>query len=362
MKRHDYLKFLLIILVLIFMTGCGASTITTPSKPVINSFTASPLTIAAGESSTLAWSVSDATSVSINQGVGSSLALNSSASVSPTATTTYTLTATNAAGTVIATVQVVVSTSTYAAIPGVTAPVTGATPVTAITETTQYTGTVTWSPDNDPFQGSVIYTATITLRAKTGYTLTGVAADFFTVDGATTVTNAADSGVIKAVFPKTLLTVGDSYGGGKVAYILVSGDPGYDANVQHGLIAATGDQSTGIAWSNITNISVGTTGTAIGTGQANTTAIVGQAGCTSGAAKLCNDLTEGGYSDWFLPSKDELNKLYLNKETIGGFAEDAFWGSSEFNANFAWGQSFDSGYQFNYYKYYARRVRAVRAF
>jgi len=113
MKRYNYLKFLLIILVLIFMAGCGASTITTPSEPVINSFTASPLTITAGESSTLAWSVSDATSVSIDQGVGSSLALSSSASVSPTATTNYTLTATNAAGTVTATVQVTVSATTY---------------------------------------------------------------------------------------------------------------------------------------------------------------------------------------------------------------------------------------------------------
>ena len=66
------------------MTGCGTLNITTPSKPVVNSFTASPLTITTGESSTLAWNVSDATSVSINQGVGSSLALSSSASVSPT--------------------------------------------------------------------------------------------------------------------------------------------------------------------------------------------------------------------------------------------------------------------------------------
>lgn len=110
MKRYDYFKFLVIVLMLIFMTGCGTSIFTTPSEPVINSFTADPLTITAGGSSTLSWDVSDATSVSIDHGVGSSLALISSATVSPTVTTTYTLTATNAAGTVTATAQVVVTT------------------------------------------------------------------------------------------------------------------------------------------------------------------------------------------------------------------------------------------------------------
>jgi hypothetical protein len=109
MKRYDYFKFLVIILMLIFITGC-TSIITTPSEPVINSFTADPLTITTGESSTLSWDVSNATSLSIDHEVGSSLALISSASVSPTATTTYTLTAINATGTVTAMVQVVVTT------------------------------------------------------------------------------------------------------------------------------------------------------------------------------------------------------------------------------------------------------------
>jgi len=107
MKRYDYFKFLVIVLILIFMTGC-TSIFTTPSEPVINSFTADPLTIIAGGSSTLSWDVSDATSVSINHEVGSSLDLISSATVSPTATTTYTLTATNDEGTVTASVQVTV--------------------------------------------------------------------------------------------------------------------------------------------------------------------------------------------------------------------------------------------------------------
>jgi len=65
------------------------------------------------------------------------------------------------------------------------------------------------------------------------------------------------------------VAIGDSYGGGIVAYILQSGDPYYDVNVQHGLIAATADQSTGIQWYNGSNVSTGATATAIATGQAN---------------------------------------------------------------------------------------------
>ena len=108
-------------------------------------------------------------------------------------------------------------TVTIKAIPGVTAPATGATPVTTITATAQYTETVTWAPAHDPFEAETAYTATITLTAKEGYTFTGVDANFFTVSGATT-TNTAGSDVVIAVFPATappqpLLTIiRDDYG------------------------------------------------------------------------------------------------------------------------------------------------------
>jgi hypothetical protein len=88
---------------------------------------------------------------------------------------------------------------------GVTAPVVGAQPVSTVTDTPQYTGTVSWDPAVDPTDGfalDTVYTATITLTAKTGYTLVGVPADAFTVTGATT-TNPAGSGTITAVFPAT---------------------------------------------------------------------------------------------------------------------------------------------------------------
>ena len=106
----------------------------------------------------------------------------------------------------VATVTVSSTTAiNIAAIPGVTVPAGNVTAPTAITETAQYTGTIAWSPAlvSGYFNSApgTVYTATITLTAKAGYTLTGVAANFFTVAGATSVSNAANSGVVTAVFP-----------------------------------------------------------------------------------------------------------------------------------------------------------------
>ena len=102
-----------------------------------------------------------------------------------------------------------------AAIPGVTAPVRNATPVTTI-DAAQYTGAVTWSPAATSFAASTVYTATVTLTAKPGYTLTGVGADFFTVAGTSSLaTNSANSGVVTAVFPATgAASIGGGGGGG----------------------------------------------------------------------------------------------------------------------------------------------------
>lgn len=99
-----------------------------------------------------------------------------------------------------------------AAIAGVSAPVTGAVPVAALEETDEYTATIAWSPTATKFAASTAYTATITLTPKHGYTLSGVSESFFTVAGATT-TNAADSGVITAVFPATAASSSGGSGG-----------------------------------------------------------------------------------------------------------------------------------------------------
>lgn len=96
-------------------------------------------------------------------------------------------------------------TVTEPAIGGVTAPVAGEYPVTTIAEGKQFIGTITWSPDliDSKYGPQTVYTATITLTPKVGYKLGGVAANFFTIAGATSVTNAINSGVVTAAFPKT---------------------------------------------------------------------------------------------------------------------------------------------------------------
>lgn len=113
-------------------------------------------------------------------------------------------------------------------------------------------------------------------------------------------------------------------------------------------------------------------GTGIGQGASNTAAIVMEYGNSEPsanradyAAKLATDLDHGGYDDWFLPSKDELNEMYVNlqQEGLGGFAAAPYWSSSEVDADRAWVQSlFGSGFQGDSTKTSEPHVRAVRAF
>ena len=151
----------------------------------------------------------------------------------------------------------------------------------------------------------------------------------------------------------TPLAIGSSYQGGIIFYL-----DGFGG----GLIAAPSEQSTGAKWGCQGTVITGADGTAIGTGNQNTIDI--EAGCTTAgtAADICANLTLGGYSDWFLPSKDELNQMYLNKAVIGGFTNNWYWSSTEIDFNTAWLQDFYDGIQFNFYKVYTYSVRAVRAF
>ncbi len=113
---------------------------------------------------------------------------------------------------VIGATPVVIS---VAAIPGVTIPVRAVTPVSTIADTGEYTATITWSPVSNPFAANTVYTATITITPNAGYTLTGIASNFFTVAGTSIpATNSAGSGVVTAVFPATGSAPSSGGGGG----------------------------------------------------------------------------------------------------------------------------------------------------
>ncbi len=108
----------------------------------------------------------------------------------------------------------------------------------------------------------------------------------------------------------------------------------------------------------------GNTLTGIDTGLANSEAIVNQFGHTDSAAKLCLDYDDGTYDDWFLPSKDELNLMYLNLHLngIGDFDSYYNWSSSEYDATQSWVHEFDDSNPNYRLKYQGENVRAVREF
>lgn len=128
-----------------------------------------------------------------------------------------------------------------------------------------------------------------------------------------------------------------------------------------GLEAAHVDQSAGVHWG-CRGTLLFVDGTAIGTGAQNTADIL--AGCADPdiAARLADNYSLNGFDDWFLPSKDELNELYLQRAVVGNFTTAYFWSSSEGFAVSAWGQDFNDGSTFNGDKDNITGVRAIRAF
>jgi hypothetical protein len=152
---------------------------------------------------------------------------------------------------------------------------------------------------------------------------------------------------------------GKTYQGGLIAYL--------NTSTGTGLITVPFDQNSGAAGWGCYGTTIGGTSSSIGTGQANTTLIVNGCNHTNIPARLCANLVYEGYADWFLPSKDELNEMYLNLKVngIGDFSSDYYWSSTEYDLNLAWMQTFYDGYQIKTQKWWyddSAHFRAVRAF
>jgi hypothetical protein len=152
---------------------------------------------------------------------------------------------------------------------------------------------------------------------------------------------------------------GEQVHGGMVFYV--------DETGQHGLVAALEDLGQ-FEWGCYGTSIAGADGHAIGTGYQNTLDIV--AGCSYANIAAFNALnsTTEGYTDWYLPSKDELMEMYntIGNEgpegNIGGFQNDYYWSSSEISHNSAWLVGFSAGGSYPSNKYSTRLVRIIRAF
>jgi hypothetical protein len=175
--------------------------------------------------------------------------------------------------------------------------------------------------------------------------------------------------------------VGDIGPGGGLVFLISAGKTYEMAPKNWGV-----NETTPIAWCNVTNSNVAT-GTAIGTGSANTTAMQPPA-CTSGAGVSARAYGGGGFTDWFLPSKDELNAMcnYSRNPSAPaaptvncfgaagstqdatfqagayGFVENDYWSSSQSSATDASRQQFRDGFVGNDGKGNPLRVRPIRSF
>ena len=175
----------------------------------------------------------------------------------------------------------------------------------------------------------------------------------------TTCKNEADIPIIN-------LSIGDIHQGGVIFYL--------DATREHGFVCDLQDLGNA-EWGCHDTLIAGADAVGIGEGYKNTIDI--EAGCSKAntAADYCANNSSRGYSDWFLPSKDELNQMYLNKFYIdsialsyGGtpFTTNYYWSSSQTKSKHefdtSWGQYFGNGFQYGYDKSSNCGVRAIRAF
>jgi len=163
------------------------------------------------------------------------------------------------------------------------------------------------------------------------------------------------------------LAIGDMHQGGIIFWVDNTGQHGLVCDLQDLGKAEWGCSGTSISGANVKSI---------GTGQQNTNAILSLCPQSGIAAEMCNNSTAQGYSDWFLPSLDELYQMQLSIEAINATLvsngrddlRSRYWSSSQHNDpkyqnDYAWTQKLSRGGSQGFpNKNKSTRVRAVRAF
>lgn len=154
-------------------------------------------------------------------------------------------------------------------------------------------------------------------------------------------------------------TPGTPFGGG-----LYVGQITEDDGITYAIIVAPkaqgGEASGTLAWKTTQTTTTGTD--SLNNGFNNTAAMVAAGISLHPAAQFCKGLSINGYTDWYLPAKDELNLIYTNQGSLDAFIQSYYWSSTQYSSYRSWSQNFNDGNQRTYDKtptYYVRGVRRV---
>ncbi|MCX8479669.1 MAG: hypothetical protein ORN56_07755 [Chitinophagales bacterium] len=195
---------------------------------------------------------------------------------------------------------------------------------------------VVWSTSSNPAINLTSKTNDGTSVGTYSSTLTGLSPNTTYYVRAYSTNISGTSYGSQVVFTTAPVAIGQSYGGGILAYVLLPSDAGYSSTQSHGLIAHPTD-FLGAWLDGCTGGGVYGTLATIGAGSGNTSLIKSkyQTGCFSlnGPSYLCSayyitQLNTGGYTDWFLPSQNEMIAIYNNRSLIGSFQNSFYWSST----------------------------------